>query len=111
MTDDLRADVAELERRLDITAGFLAQVLPPEMARTMERNFADTPPKPRPEIEVVPIPGSTDGRYFVLCGAHQWTGRGWSSNGGGYLYYEHDANAIAAALKAAGKYPEEEKAR
>ena len=105
MTDADR--IAELERKMDLIAKWVDPTRREYRASQLHRDLTTPPPKPRPKIEVVPVPVKYNESYFLLCGDCHWTGRAWSNCGGGYEYSMHDAEAIAAALTAAGNYPAE----
>lgn len=109
MADELRARVEELERERDENRrrwSLLERYYAPKTdygTGDLYRDLTTPPPKERPKIEVV----KTGSFYEIRCGTYAWDGTEWESDGGGGAYDTFDANAIAAALTAAGNYPAE----
>lgn len=44
-------------------------------------------------------------RYEVWCGDYSWTGERWSTDNLGWRFHKHDADAVAARLRADGNVP------
>ncbi len=103
--------LAELERQMGVIAMFAEDGTLAEFQSELHRRLTTPPPKPRPVIEVVNL---NDG-FWVTCEGHRYSVfHGWQRfQHGTNFQREHDARTIAAALEAAGMYPEEyrEKAR
>lgn len=108
--DQLAADVAELKRQVACVIRWANPKKTEYTCPDLYRDLTTPPPKERPKIEVVKI--NAPDSWNVTCGEWKWCGDCWVKSDG-YWYSEHDARAIAAALEAAGNYPEEykEKAR
>jgi len=102
MTDAER--IAELERQMQCIIKFFSQC-EHYLSPSLHRDLTTPPPKPRPKIEVVA------GAYgwHVKCGDHYWLSavEKWNPRDSGGALTKFTADALRAALTAAGNYPAE----
>lgn len=105
MADELRKRVEELERKMDLIAKWVDPSRSGYASPQLHRDLTTPPPKPRPVIEVVA------GAYgwHVKCGDHYWLSavEKWNPRDSGGALTKFTADALRAALTAAGNYPAE----